>query len=206
MKVSIVLVSYRTPLSTIRCVSLCRHFLPGTRVLVVDNNPDEPCYQAERELLKLSQVNVLVPNEIGCAHGQALDEAVAYLAKDQIEVMVHIEPDCIFHGRIWYDNLLQGLEKDKWMAGSCVHGVNEPRFRGRIHPTPSAWRLANLNTSFNCVWYDRSASNPGWDTGHLAWRTAHLAKKDIVVKTPDFVHLWGGSSQRENQSVEKYLI
>jgi hypothetical protein len=103
------------------------------------------------------------------------------------------------------------------MAGGYRQG------HGPIHPTPTAWRIAEVKASFKITpWKDRDELHPRfhelvdveslvndkspmgiwigwtrhWDTGHKAWFEAALHGRAALVDTPGFKHYWHGSQER----------
>jgi hypothetical protein len=70
-------------------------------------------------------------------HGAALNAVAAAAKAREIELMVHVEPDCLFNGRQWLDTLLAPL-----LSGEADMTGNF--FCGYIHPTISAWRVAAI--------------------------------------------------------------
>jgi hypothetical protein len=212
--------------------SYLEHF-PEDRVLVVDNNPvrGEPGWapdcEAERAWLADHPAVVVVDNPVspgdlpwGRTHGAGIDRALAWCRANGGRVLIHFEPDCLIRGRRWRDNLVGALAAGAWMAGSFRQR------HGPIHPTPSAWLVAEVRASFSIhAWGGPDEAHPRfpelidraaladdqsrevtwirwarcWDTGHKAWFEAALHDRTALVDTPDFKHYWHGSIDPQSE-------
>jgi len=128
--------------------------------------------------------------------------------------MLHIEPDCLVTGRAWRENLLRAIDRGAWMAGA------HKKAWGPIHPTPSAWLVREVRTSFKeqprnqgvahprCgELFDlsvlRAAAEPkgvwdwareNWDTADKAWFEAAIHDRTALVEAPGFQHFWYGAT------------
>jgi hypothetical protein len=202
---------------------------PGERLLVVDNNPRRgepgwyPYCEEERAWLTDHLGVLLIDNprqhtlpDGRLEHGGAMDVALAWAREHRAGVLVHLEPDCLITGRQWRDNLLGALAQGAWMAGG------HRQSHGPIHPTPSAWRVAELRTSFRIGSWAEEKRHPrfaelvplarlqadgtpegrwirtvrSWDTGHRAWFAAAVHDRAALVEIPGFRHYWYGSVWR----------
>ena len=93
---------------------------------------------------------------------------------------------------------------------------------GPIHPTPSAWRVAEVRASFRIGSWAEEERHPRfaelvslapletdrtpegrwvrsvryWDTGHRAWFAAAVHDRAALVEIPGFRHYWYGSVWR----------
>jgi hypothetical protein len=210
--------------------SYLEHF-PGDRLLVVNNNPRRgelgwyPYCEEERDWLAshpgvLLLDNPRLPGSMSpngwLEHGTGIDAAVSWCRTHGVRVMVHLEPDCLVTGRQWRENLLEALARGAWMAGSHCQS------HGPIHPTPSAWLVAEIRTSFrpgswageeddpqfkefmNPAALENDRSPQGrwvrlvryWDTGHAGWFECARRGRAALVEAPDFRHYWYGSVGR----------
>lgn len=201
--------------------SFRRHF-PSWQVLVIDNNPVKgesrwnEEHEAERRWLH-SQPGVTVVSNPGPSrtHGAAIDVAVEWCRNQQVEFLLHLEPDCLISGTQWYEKLCRGIDAGAWMAGS------HRKEYGPIHVTPSLWRVASICTSFdyanrlpdekharfselfNRDWLlnavttakqDTEFWRTTWDTGQHVWFDCAVQDKAfLAAATDDFEHLWFGS-------------
>ena len=226
MKIVPVLVAFHTAEWIQVAVESYLDAFPEDRVLVVDNNPvrGEPGWgqdcERERFWLAAHPKIILVPNRAppgritGRTHGEALNVAVEWCRGQGADVLVHFEPDCLVTGRRWRENLLDALERGAWMAGS------HRKPWGSIHPTPSAWRVAELRATFEgqprardrpharyaeLVNEDAIRAETGplgtwpwwdlyWDTGERAWFHAAASDRAALVETPGLHHYWCGST------------
>src|SRR5262249_59467207 len=108
-----------------------------------------------------------------------------------------------------------GMAGGAWMAGSFRKGY------GPIHPTPSAWRVDRVRSSFCGLERAPDESHPRfrelfdlgtmralcrspgersyferfWDTGEKPWFDAALEGRTACVEPPDFRHYWLGSTR-----------
>jgi hypothetical protein len=208
--------------------SYLEHF-PNDRILVVDNNPKRgevdwtpDCERERRWLLGHSRVDYLPNTQLPSdrnydpPHGIGLDVALEWAKARGAEVLLHFEPDCLVLGRCWRENLLEAIAQGAWMAASFRHPF------GTLHPTPSAWRIDRVRTSFSGQRRAGDACHPRyhelvdlerlraeveprgewswwetyWDTGEKAWFECAVADRAAQVETPDFRHYWGGSTAR----------
>jgi hypothetical protein len=205
--------------------SYLEHF-PEDRILVVDNNPrrgepgwDSDCERERYWLRAHPRVDHVVNTLTACdgaggrLHGLGVDLAVQWCRDRDADVLLHIEPDCVIEGRRWRENLLQAIERGSWMAGA------HRKFYGSIHPTPSAWRIDRICSTFSG--WERAADSRHpryaelidiarlraeveplgrwgwweqfWDTGEKAWFDAAVHDAATLVEAPDFRHFWNGS-------------
>jgi hypothetical protein len=223
------LVAYHTPdWIQVAVASYLEHF-PEDRILVVDNNPRrgepgwDPDCERERYWLRAHSrvdhvVNTLTPCDINGErpHGHGVELAVQWCRDRRADVLIHFEPDCVIEGRRWRENLLQAIECGAWMAGA------HRKAYGAIHPTPSAWRVDRLRTTFSGWARAADSRHPryakllnierlraeveplgrwpwwerSWDTGEKAWFVAAVHDAAILVDAPDFRHFWNGAAAR----------
>jgi hypothetical protein len=202
---------------------------PGDRLLVVNNNPRRgepgwyPYCEGERAWLVSHPGVILIDNprhgplpDGRLDHGGGMDVALAWAREHGAGVLVHLEPDCLITGRQWRENLLRALAQGAWMAG----GLRQSH--GPIHPTPSAWRVAEVRASFRIGSWAEEERHPRfaelvhlaaleadrspegrwirniryWDTGHRAWFAAAVHDRAALVEIPGFRHYWYGSVWR----------
>src|SRR5205823_235196 len=130
-------------------------------------------------------------------HGSGMDRGAEWCRAQGVERLVHIEPDCLILGPRWLEELLRGLDQGYWLVGS------ERKAYGPIHPTPSAWWVPAITTSFTSQSRDEDAKHPRyaelfdegqlesrvtpaewkrywghcWDTAQRAWFLAAVADK-----------------------------
>ena len=201
--------------------SFRRHF-PSWQVLIIDNNPvvGEVRWHEDHEAERLwiqSQPGVIVVQNPGPSrtHGAAMDVAAEWCRRQQVEFLLHLEPDCLISGVRWYENLCRGIDSGAWMAGS------HRKEYGPIHPTPSLWRVGEIRSSFDYAnrlpdeehprflelfrrdWLlnaiteaqqDTAFWRTTWDTGQRAWFDCAVADKAFHAEsTDDFEHFWFGS-------------
>ena len=208
--------------------SYLEHF-PEDRILVIDNNPrrgepgwDPDCERERYWLRAHPRVDHVVNTLMPCGsngermHGLGVDLAVQWCRDRGDDVLLHFEPDCVIEGRRWRENLLRAIECGSWMAGA------HRKAYGTIHPTPSAWRIDRLRTTFSG--WERAADSRHpryaelidieglraeveplgcwpwwerfWDTGEKAWFEAAVQNAASLVDAPDFRHFWKGSGAR----------
>ncbi|HMC90061.1 MAG TPA: hypothetical protein VKI17_10965 [Gemmataceae bacterium] len=155
MKVTTIVVSFRSLHWMRVAIGSYRKFFPEERLLVVDNNPlpgeetwDSDC-ETERAWLASHPAVDFVDRRTAegawarRSHGAGMDVALSWCRQRGAEVMVHVEPDCLVTGRQWRANLLDAVARGAWMAAS------ERKSYGALHPAPSAWRVDQAWVSFN---------------------------------------------------------
>jgi hypothetical protein len=200
---------------------------PEDRILVVDNNPQPgetgwtaACRRERRWLSAHPRLDVISEHAafpgafLRKSHGTGMDLALKWCRNRGADVMLHFEPDCLVSGRLWRANLLAALECGAWMAGSYRKAW------GPIHPTPSAWLVREVRSSFRVQPTGRSTEDPRykelvdvhrlrsvaeaegtwawakehWDTADRVWFEAAIHDRAALVDAPDFRHFWFGSS------------
>jgi hypothetical protein len=229
LKVVPALVSYHSAdWIQIAIASYLEHF-PTDRILVIDNNPRrgepgwDPNFERERYWLRAHpRVDHVVNTMTACnqygerTHGEGVDLAVQWCRARGADVLLHLEPDCVTEGGKWRENLLRAIERGSWMAGAYRKAY------GPIHPTPSAWRIDRLRSTFSGCERDADSRHPRyaevldikvlraeaelfgtwswsrrfWDTGEKAWFDAAVEDAATLVDAPDFHHFWKGSAAR----------
>lgn len=136
----IVIISFHTLGWIQNLITTCWKLLPGTPILVVDNNPDigelgyksnreyidrNPMVDAERYWLNLYKHKLTIikqPNRDDLTHGHGMDLAMKWCLEHGIENMTHLEPDCSFQGVEWYTEQLEAIRQGMYVAG-CVRVV-----------------------------------------------------------------------------------
>jgi hypothetical protein len=200
---------------------------PFDRILVVDNNPQPgetgwsaTCRRERQWLYSHPKLDVIYRHAkcIGVpaqrTHGDGMDLALAWCRSRGADIMLHIEPDCLVTGRGWRENLVSAIEQGAWMAGAGRKAW------GPIHPTPSAWLVREVRTSFAEQRLPRGDSQPRfkqlvnleilqaaalaegcwewarqfWDTADKAWFQAAIHDRAALVEAPGFRHFWYGTS------------
>lgn len=124
-----------------------RKYFPTEELIVVNNNR----YYATDEMRSIvsehaSSITERIPLSSSWSnwnpHGRAIDLVLQICRRNNYDILILIEPDCLFKGRIWADNLIAALSTYK-LAGS--YRVQY----GPIHPGLSAWNVKDVPTSFN---------------------------------------------------------
>jgi hypothetical protein len=201
---------------------------PADRILVVDNNPQpgetgwSAACRRERHWLHSHPKLDVIHQHANCAgvpaprtHGEGMDLALAWCRSRGADVMLHIEPDCLVTGRAWRENLVAAIEEGAWMAGA------HRKPWGPIHPTPSAWLVREVRTSFAIQYRPRPVADPRfselvnlealqaaakpegcweewardhWDAADKAWFQAATHDRTALVEAPGFRHFWCGTS------------
>jgi hypothetical protein len=205
---------------------------PDDRLLVVDNNPQpgesgwSPASRRERRWLDSHpRVDVVAdkasfPGALARrTHGDGMDVALAWCRSRGADVMLHLEPDCLVTGSDWRENLLRAIQQGAWMAGA------HKKPWGPIHPTPSAWLVKEVRSSFREQTRTRRLDHPrfrefvdvealeaaveplvasirawakeNWDTGDKAWFEAAMHDRAALVDAPGFQHFWCGSTEND---------
>ena len=219
MKIATAMVSFFTDGWTQQCVECFKKLLPNTEVLVVDNNPTSfnqidswnkfrfphnKCRNlfryclAERDWLKS---NVTLLDNTGSSqksHGQGMDIALSWCKTNQIDVLIAIDPDCVFYTIKWFHNLLQPIIKeDAWMttrhtetrlAEQTTWGKEKFKDWTRIE-IPIMMQVDKIQWSLEEVLVNETQ----YDC--MAWAFQNCEKKKIIGKknTNDFKHFWSGS-------------
>jgi hypothetical protein len=223
------LVAFHSPYWVRVAVESYLEQFPGDRLLVVDNNPRRgepgwyPYCEEERAWLVAHPGVILIDNprqhtlpDGRLEHGYGMDVALDWARAHGAGILIHLEPDCLITGKQWRENLLRAVNEGAWMAG----GLRQSH--GPIHPTPSAWRVAEVRTSFRTGSWAEEQRHPRftelvqlarleadptregrwirdarqWDTGHRAWFAAAVHDRAALVEVPGFRHYWYGSVWR----------
>ena len=119
-----------------------REFLPDETIIAIDHNHTKE----EIKICEESGITVLprkTNHSFSRAHGAAFDSAAEWCRENNIDVMVHIEPDVAIYGREWFDNLMNGIEEGFW-----VSGIFRRAYADVLHGCVSAWSLKHCEHSF----------------------------------------------------------
>lgn len=154
-------------------------------------------------------------------HGGGMDAAADYLRRNGVPFMVHIEPDCTFTGREWYDSMREAMA-----SGATMAGPNQFPY-GPIHPCPSMWLVDAIPCSFKCdykyhpptvydarkqaEWLSQQDWPPEayhahmaiWDTGLKAWGLAAQQGKAVVTSGVGIEHHWEGRKKPVPHELQK---
>src|SRR5262249_24567699 len=113
------------------------------------------------------------------SHGAGVDAALDWCRRQGARVMLHLEPDCLVSGTGWRENLLAALDG----GASRAAGFRAPH--GPLHPTPSAWRVAEVRANFR-AWQWRVP-----DQGHpLFAGLVDLEVRRATLFPPQFWPMW----------------
>ena len=193
-------------------IPLIHKYLSSEKLVIVDNNknPDE------LEFVR-KYTSIILPGDRSNSHGQGIDIAVQWCRENDIDILVHIEPDCTLTSRLWFDSLVQPIVNgDAWMTGGVRMG------QGYIHICPTAWLVSEIKHTFGMVArrddiyrpayqklidvkdlvrnIDADAVDPHviwfflyiWDTGIKNWFDIAAQGKAKLVPIPGITHHWLG--------------
>jgi|694.fasta_scaffold20543_3 hypothetical protein len=237
----LVLVSYFSNGWTQSCIRSLLKYTQDADILVMDNNPSisdseqrtksfsscsnslgQPvkngitqCEIERRHLKRFENLHIIqTPHKM--SHGKCLNLAMHFANSNKYKYLVHVEPDCVIKGSRWYLNLMDSMQQDFWMAGSCIY------FTGHIHLTPSVWKIGETNfLDFEVCSNEGFKQDPEFtkiykteinfhmqnvvdftkkyfDTGVRAWYYCAKHGKAKLIKNPDLIHLWANSSNNFN--------
>lgn len=206
------------------CVKSFREvFKESYPLICVDHNRNPE----EQRFLKDHGVAVVPNPNKDISHGKGLDVAAEYAKEAGHDVMVVVEPDCVFSGDQWMTDLLKAVDEGYSMAGT---------FRwqyGPIHPCGSAWRLDQIPSSFKSVKKHDDVYHPKykqlmnlvelnssvmrtnynthlihfffhwWDVGIRNWFLLACDGKDKLVSGAGFRHWWGSHKRTPSDLHEK---
>ena len=186
-------------------------FLSNTNLdlLIIDNSPNHNF----NSLVESDRITVLVNESEKKSHGDGIDLAVGWCKKNEFTHIVLIEHDCVISGTKWFEELCGKANE----GFGHVYSFRQPH---GAHPTPSIWRVSEINYSFapvdkgedkNEEFYksldiDVSRSlkisdgyqDKYWDTGMKNWYESEKLGKSIKIDhQKDFIHCWV-CSYREN--------
>lgn len=205
--------------------SFLEHF-PREQLIVVDNNL-EAC--SETDWLQQHPDVIRLPGNPDRAkrsHGDGLDIAATWCRDHSIDVMTHIEPDCLISSKAWRMRLeYQIIERDMWVAGSHWQKY------GPIHPCPGSWFVPAIRHTFalslraddrhhpryaelfdedelfnSCTDYEwEHIFKHSWDTAQKNW--FHAACYDKVALIPagelrGFKHFWKGRLDSTDERIK----
>jgi hypothetical protein len=231
--VLVTLTSYYSYNWTKICVSNLIKHIPNVVILLIDNNPSPEddsirrssflnypynsigrivennsmrLLQKERVWLKSIKNLYLIKTDNRLWHGEAMNLAMDYAKNFKFDILIHIEPDCIIYGYLWYQNLIKAIKDGAWMAS----GVEMPD--GCLHPCPSAWSVKDvcdfdfMHTLKKTDYFDPEYpflvnlrySNQYeityWDTAKKAWYECAKKNKTQLVDITGIKHIWAKSS------------
>jgi hypothetical protein len=192
--------------------SFRQHF-PTEPLLLVDHLPDDVDLAPEFLSDKHCWITHNPRGHNAGGHGGGMDAAADYLRSRKVKYMVHIEPDCTFTGREWFDSMMEAVQN-----GAIMAGPNQYPY-GPIHPCPSIWNVDAIPCSFKTDYkyhpptiYDARkqagwlaqqdwppeafhAHMAIWDTGLKAWGLAAQQGKAVVTSGVGIVHHWEGRNK-----------
>ena len=206
------------------CLREFRKHFPNSILVIADqnHNPDEI------DLVQSFNAKIIKGNR-GDQHGTGMDLTASWCKNNDIDVMIHFEPDCLISGSVWYDNLIHEIHKGNWMTGGFQYSF------GPIHPCPSAWVVNEIKHTFAYVPKEKDIQHPkfrdvfntkelmyklntelnhytdfqnwlftyGWDTAQKNWFECAINKKSSLAKTSDdFIHFWCGSRKTPQQRLK----
>lgn len=219
-KVMPVMVSFFTHGWIQQCVQCFQRCLPELKIVVIDNNPTSfkqmenwgfpwnplrnpfPKWRslfkfalAERDWLNKQNNVILLDNKVNyqLSHAQGLSLAFDYCKKEEIDIMLTLDPDCFFESTEWFYNLLQPIiAEDMWMTVQSevvlfVPTASYKKFYGL--QIPYMQRVNKMQWSFE----EGVRDNNYYDC--MAW-TYWQCKKNQKTKFVDkgkFIHYKGGS-------------
>lgn len=222
MKLAFVMVLYSElpdfPWTKISIQSFRKHF-PEEPLFVVDQNG----YANERLLCETAGAKIIGDGRKG--HHALGVHKVLDVIRSQYDAFIHIEPDCLFTGRGWYEQIVAALNSGYWMAGPSRLPY------GPLHPCPSGWvldklpgrfdyqpqgqdlyhskygRLVNIEVICNEILRARShhakqvaiAKLLYWDVGLKNWFDCAVVEKAIQTNSEGFRHFWFGRNRSPQQ-------
>ena len=202
--------------------SFHEHF-PDRKVLVVDNDSDDPANDPKRAWLHAYPGAIVLRNPLTRNaefweahhprrhqhHGNGIDCGVDHCRRHGVPYMLHFEPDCIVSGTSWLEAMWQCIAEGAWMAGinCCNHS------REIIHVCPSLWTVDTpaCEPSFARQPIEDDRKHPRfeeltrfsgtartwdrWDMGQKNWWVAALAGRARWAQPvrDDFEHYGAGS-------------
>jgi len=189
------------------CVLSFRKHFPNVDLVVVDHNSNAE----ELRFLRLHNVIVL-ENKGEKSHGAGLDCIVEY-AKNQYDIIVFIEPDCLIFGEKWLYDMCESIK-----AGFSMCGFNKWKY-GALQIGGSAWDIKSIPGSFQRSFKSKEEiNNPKfkelidfkymlfrdenteydketscfliyqWDVGIKNWFSLALENKTCQIKNDGFIH------------------
>jgi len=169
-----------------------------------DSSWRESCEHERRWATQHPNLTVIRPPPgLETDHGNAIEIAADWLRRNNVDIMLHVEPDCTMTGSKWYHQLLDPILKDDmWstFGNMLCTGIG--------HICPSMWRIDKVRHGFyrQPKGADKTESHylkvfkdhdnwthEYWDTGQKCWYEFDKLGKTKHVPLHDFVHLREGS-------------
>ena len=215
-KVMPVMVSFFTYGWTQQCIRCFQKWFPELKIIVIDNNPTSldqienwnwkgnpnkkwKCLfkfcLAERDWLKKqSNVILLQPDRADnkqFSHGMCVDFAYNWCKKNNIDIMLCVEPDNAFNGVEWFYQSLEPLLDDKcWIT---ARKFNHGRFANSTkvaQPCPIMVKVDKIKWSFDQIILHQEY----YDFAQMIWhKCREKGNAQYVEDTRKFWHYWGGS-------------
>lgn len=221
------LVSFRSPHWLQVAVESFKEQFPGEKLLVVDNNITT---SAESAFLRSRTDILYLPGNATAnyqpTHGDGMDIAANYCREQRIEILTHIEPDCVISGTAWRTCLESVIDPAVcWLAAACW------RSYGPLHPCPSSWLVEKFSSSFSqqprapdklhpryadfldeaelravcsTIEWDQFFSAL-WDTAQKNWFYAatRFRSRCLTLKPEDgFQHYWKGTRSADFERIQ----
>jgi len=170
------------------------------------------CEQERSWLQRHPKVILIEPPKRLLPHGQAIDFALQWHRSNGVRIMLYFEPDCVIDGSGWYDNLLEPMRHQAWLAHADQYDI------GAATVCPSMWRVEKVRHTFDRVPYEevrlplfKERVHPElsghvktwthWTTGGKNWFEFLKVGKVAKVESPGFRHLWDGTLLKKKSSV-----
>jgi hypothetical protein len=130
----------------------------------------------------------------GEQHGLCIDLTVEWCKKNNVDIMLHIEPDCLITGDKWYYDVLEIINKGAWVVATGGHPTNvlgEFVFT-KIDTAGSMWVISKFKKSF--VARKSPIEGYNWDTAQGNYFEAAVNGKAFFLdKLHEFKHYGQGS-------------
>jgi len=205
---------------------LFREHFPDGFLVAIDHNRSED----KHNILKLASVVLYTPLTEDQGHGMGMQTGFQWLRKNGFDVMVHIEPDCMYSGTQWYTNLISALQNGAWLSG-----LNQNPW-GTMQVAGSAWKLDQVQHSFKTRMKLEDAFCPHhrrlidertmgevllrngaplqfwrfnlymWDSGLKNWFECASQDKAVLVDGPDFCHVRGSWGKLPTDIPEEQIL
>jgi hypothetical protein len=153
----------------------------------------------------------------GHQHGIAID---MILQQYPCDILVLLEPDCLYYDTGWYTNMLRAIESGYWMAGF----LKLPW--GPLHPCTTMWRTDKIQNTFSYVLKGTDVLDPyysllcderlipswtvatmakfhreWWDTSLKNWFNAARMERAALVPGGTLKHYWSGYDMLPRQKI-----
>jgi hypothetical protein len=230
-KIQAIMISFLSFQHSKKCVNSFQRVFPEQSLVVIDNNPlpENPRWtkecEEEREWLQNKKNLIYIesptrhihrgyPSEFNNSnihidyypynnHGITIDFAVSWCKKNNVEIMLLLEPDCWITNKNWFNQSLERINNGAWVTGEIEQIITYNHLRKKqkweeyvLQLAGSMWLVNEIDESFQIYpIIDDGHIKKIIDTGQRLFLKHSYKGKSSLLDLNGFNHLWHGSKK-----------